>query len=147
MAMANAFNGRFLLSSLVAGWLAAHGAFAQEPPVPTADFAGNIEEMCRLIVGEQTEFMEQCRQEETAAASFIYGWLDYNGLLTPEGAIDALQLIRSQTDPLSALQQTPASVTAFCLETTRDWIGLQECLLVMDRNPAMRELPPDYGQY
>ena len=145
MAMANAFNGRFLLSSLVAGWLAAPGAFAQG--VPMADFAGNIEEMCTLIVGEQTEFMEQCRQEESSAASFVYDWLDYNVLLTPEGAIDTLQLVRSQTDPLAALQQTPAATAAFCLETTRDWIGLQECLFIMDRNPVMRELPLDYGQY
>jgi hypothetical protein len=94
----------------------------------------SFEDLCTSIIGDRTEFMEDCIASETEAYFHVMSWFDQNALLTPEGDIDSLQLIEAQTDPMSALFQTPASTASFCIETTGDWIGMSECILISDQS-------------
>ena len=93
----------------------------------------SYEELCQSIVQDRTEFMEECIASEREAHFFVMSWFDQNGLLTPEGEIDSLQLMQAQTDPMRALYETPASTAAFCIETTADWIGMSDCIVLTDR--------------
>jgi hypothetical protein len=106
----------------------------------------SFEDLCASIVGERTEFTEECIASETEAHFFVMSWFDQNGLLTPEGQIDSLQLMEAQTDPMRGLYETPASTAAFCIETTGDWIGMSDCILISDQSgPFMGSDPSLMG--
>jgi hypothetical protein len=104
-----------------------------------------FDELCTSIIGDQTEYMEECVNSETEAYFYVMSWFDQNGLLTPEGDIDSLQLIQAQTDPMRALYETPASTAAFCVETTADWIGMSECILITDQSSLYGGTDPSLG--
>ncbi len=93
------------------------------------------EELCASILQERTEFMDECVAAQAESHYFVMDWFALNGLLTPEGEIDSLQLLDAQTDPMRAMYETPASSAAFCIETTGDWISMSECILLMDQDP------------
>ena len=105
----------------------------------------SYEELCQSIIGERTEFMEECIASEREAHFFVMSWFDQNGLLTPEGEIDSLQLMQAQTDPMRALYETPASSAAFCIETTVDWIGMSDCITLTDSGNMMGTDPMMMG--
>ena len=121
---------------------------AQAPAGP------GYEELCAAILQERTEFMEECVAAQAESHYFVMDWFAQNGLLTPDGEIDSLQLLQAQTDPMRALYETPASAAAFCIETSGDWIGMSECIALTDQNslfmgndPLMMgpELGPEFG--
>nr|TFG54283.1 MAG: hypothetical protein E4H34_02750 [Hyphomicrobiales bacterium] len=120
------------------GWVIAASIFlsAQAPAGPSE------EELCASILQERTEFMEECIATEREAHYFVMQWFDYNGLLTPEGEIDSLQLLEAQMDHMRAMYETPASTASFCIETTRDWIGLSECIALVDQDSLYNEAQP-----
>ena len=117
---------------------------AQAPPGP------RYEDLCAAILQERTEFMEECVAAQYESHYFVMDWFAQNGLLTPEGEIDSLQLLEAQMDPMRAMYETPASAAAFCIETTGDWISMSECIaltdqdsLLMGSGPGM--MGPDLG--
>jgi hypothetical protein len=129
---------------LLAGIFALSFFLSAQAPVGPSD-----EELCVSILQDRTEFMEECLAAEGEAHYFVMEWFSYNGLLTPEGEIDSLQLLEAQMDPMRAMVETPASTAAFCIETTRDWIGMAECIafadqdsLFMGNDPGM--MGPDF---
>ena len=130
--------------------LAAQADFAPEPLRP------NIEAICTELVKDRAHLMDQCRAEEELAFIAVLSWLEQNGLLGPDGAIDTLALLEGQLDPLLASSQTPAAAASFCFETTAEWIALQQCLEAMASapgfgsselfgNPLDSSLAPLYG--
>ena len=121
---------------------------AQAPSGP------GYEDLCAAMLQERTEFMEECVAAQAESHYFVMDWFAQNGLLTPEGEIDSLQLLEAQTDPLRALYETPASTAAFCIETSGDWIGMSECIaltgqdsLFMGGDPFMTDpgMGPESG--
>lgn len=101
---------------------------AQAPAGP------GYEELCAAILQERTEFMEECVAAQEESHYFVLDWFAQNGLLTPDGNIDSLQLLEAQTNPLRALYESPASTAAFCIETSGDWIGMSECIALTDQD-------------
>jgi hypothetical protein len=115
-----------------------------------ASVGPSYDELCEYIIQDRTEFMEECVAAEAESHYFVMDWFNQNGLLTPDGDIDSLQLLEAQTDPMRALYETPASTAAFCIETTGDWIGMSECIAITDQDqlfmgndPGM--MGPDMG--
>ena len=94
----------------------------------------SYDELCEFILKERTEFMEECVAAEGEAHYFVMDWFSLNGLLTPDGEIDSLQLLDAQMDPMRAMYETPASTAAFCIEITGDWIGMSECIALTDQD-------------
>ena len=94
----------------------------------------SYEDLCEFMLKERTEFMEECVAAEAEAHYFVMDWFSLNGLLTPDGEIDSLQLIEAQMDPMRAMYETPASTGAFCIEITGDWIGMSECIALTDQD-------------
>ena len=116
------------LQQMSLGLLASFFLSAQTNVGPSYD------ELCEYIIQDRTEFMEECVAAEAEAHFFVMDWFQQKGLLTPEGDIDSLQLLEAQTDPMRALYETPASTAAFCIETTGDWIGMSECIVLTDQD-------------
>jgi hypothetical protein len=116
--------------------LAAQADLAPEPLRP------NIEAICTELVKDRAHLMDQCRAEEELAFIAVLSWLEQNGLLGPDGAIDTLALLEGQLDPLLAASQTPAAAASFCFETAAEWIALQQCLEAMASAPGFGPLDP-----
>ncbi|MEE8439984.1 MAG: hypothetical protein V3S07_10370 [Micropepsaceae bacterium] len=114
----------------------------------------SYEDLCEFMLKERTEFMEECVAAEAEAHYIVMDWFSLNGLLTPDGEIDSLQLIEAQMNPMRAMYEMPASTAAFCIEITGDWIGMSECIALTDQdslfmggNPGMMGpgMGPDIG--
>ncbi len=110
----------------------------------------SYEDLCEFMLKERTEFIQECVAAEAEAHYFVMDWFSLNGLLTPDGEIDSLQLLEAQMDPMRAMYETPASTAAFCIEITGDWIGMSECIALTDQdslftggNPGL--MGPDMG--
>jgi hypothetical protein len=90
--------------------------------------------------------MAECVAAQEDAHYYVMSWLAQNGLLTEEGQVDGMQLLEAQTDPFRAMYETPASAAAFCFETTRDWIGMSQCVdLTAQQNLMMGNDPSLFG--
>src|SRR5687768_11174395 len=87
---------RLALASCCLLLLAAQADSAPEPLKP------NIEAICTELVKDRAHLMDQCRAEEELAFIAVLSWLEQNGLLGPDGAIDTLALLEGQLDPLLA---------------------------------------------
>jgi hypothetical protein len=97
----------------------------------------DYEAMCAPMIGERADLMGECVAAERDAHGFVMGWFGYNGLLTPEGQVDSMQLLEAQMDPLRSFYNTPASTASLCIDTTSEWIGLSECIAMMDQSAGM----------
>ncbi len=129
--------------------LAASVVLAAQAPV-----GPSYEDLCAAILQDRTEFMEECAAAQAESNYFVMDWFARYGLLTPEGEVDTFQLLEAQMDPTRAMYETPASTAAFCIETTGDWIGMPECLVLteqdsffMGSDPGLMgpDLGPEYG--
>ena len=106
---------------------------AQAPAEPAPQNNPGFEDICRLMLGERTDLMDPCIARQQEAHDYVMSWFAFNGLLTPEGGVDGLQLLEAQNDPALALFDTPAGTAAYCIESTSDWIALSECIAALDQ--------------
>ena len=114
---------------------------AQTDPAPEP-LRPNVEAICTELVKDRADLMDQCRAEEELAFIAVLSWLEQNGLLGPDGAIDTLALLEGQLDPLLGASQTPAAAASFCFETAPEWIALQQCLEAMASAPGFGAFDP-----
>ncbi|MEY4880509.1 MAG: hypothetical protein RJB62_1978 [Pseudomonadota bacterium] len=112
--------------------------FLAAEPLTDADF----EAMCTGLTEDRPDLMGECVSAEREAHGFVMSWFGYNGLLTPEGEVDSLQLLESQTDPMRGFYETPASTASLCIDATNEWVGLSECIITMDQNAQMMGMNP-----
>jgi hypothetical protein len=112
---------------------AALGMMAQAPADSPIANDADIDAMCMHLLDGRIDLLADCRTEEENAHGFVQNWLGYNYLLGPDGSIDGLQIVEAQSDPMAAVQNTPAAVAGFCLRAAGDWIAMRSCISALDQ--------------
>ena len=102
----------------------------------------SIDNMCTSILKGRADLMAQCRDEEQMALQYVTSYLQTNGLLADDGSIDNLALAEAVSGPLGVTDSDPATITAYCLQNSSDWISAQECINSLDSDAAYEGLAP-----
>ena len=114
-------------------------------PTDEGQSQDSIGDMCRSMLKGRTDLMAQCREEEQTALQYVNAYLQANDLLADDGSIDEEKLADAASNTLSAVDDDPATIVSFCLQSALDWIGTQDCINSLDSDAAYKVLGPDAG--